>query len=176
MMEIDISELLKKVGNELNIDGTEPLDFKQDSLIFAGPVSVKAHLVNAGETVLLNGSIKAKVKLECCRCLKGFDLPMNIEIEEEYGKKASKAHKAAKNEEIELSDKDFIFPISDDNTIDLTEAVRQNIFTALPIKPLCNKACKGLGKESKKKRTPDPRLSKLKDIKGKIQGGYHAST
>jgi uncharacterized protein len=176
MMKIDISELLKKVGNKLNIDETELLNFEDDNLILTGPVNIKAHLVNAGETVLINGSIKATAKLSCCRCLKEFDMPIQIELEEEYGKKASRSKKVKKGQEVELEDKDFIFPIGDDNKIDLTEAIRQNIFTSLPIKPLCNKTCKGLDKKKGEQKAPDPRLSKLNDIKGKIQGGYHAST
>jgi len=176
MMIIDVSGLLKKIGNELNIEEAEVLSFKDDNLFLTGPTGIKAHLVNTGRTVLLSGTIKAKVRLTCCRCLKDFDLPIEVEFEEEYGRRSARSQRVPKNKEIELAEEDFIFPISEDNKIDLTEGIRQNIMTSLPIKPLCNVACKGVKDSDKRQRKMDPRLSKLKEIKGKIQGGSYAGT
>ena len=175
-MKIDISELLKNVGNELNIEEEASLNFKDDGLLLSGPVAIKISLINAGETVLLKGRISTRSRLSCCRCLKEFDFPIDIEIEEEYSKKTVSNRRVSTNNEVELKEEDFIFPISEDNKIDLTEGIRQNIFTSLPIKPLCNKTCKGLNGKVQKKRSADPRLSNLKEIKGKIQGGDHGST
>jgi hypothetical protein len=53
--------------------------------------------------------------------------------------------------EVELKESDFAFLIDEDNSIDLTELVRQNLLTALPIKPLCSSLCEGLARQNKKK-------------------------
>jgi uncharacterized protein len=109
-----------------------------------------------------------KVRLACCRCLKEFDLPLDIEIEEEYSKRIVTERRSQTKNDVKLNEEDFIFPVSEDNKIDMTEAIRQNILTSLPIKPLCNEACRGLPADKKSVKLPDPRLLKLKEIKGRI--------
>ena len=176
-MKIDVSDLLKEVGAELKIDISETLSFppvseadKEDSLNLTSPVQVKLKLMNTGETVLVSGMLKTKVKLCCCRCLKDFDYLVNINIEEEYSKrKPSLKSVKSKGEEIELTEKDFVFEIDEDNMIDLDEAIRQNIIVNLPIKPICDKACKLPETVKDKKKDIDPRLAKLATIK--LTGG-----
>lgn len=172
-MKIDVSEVLKAVGNEMTIEESESISFPQDDLILSKPVKFKIHLLNTGKTILLSGNIKTTVKLTCCRCLKDFDYPISVDTEEEYSRKppmAKEGRKSAsgkKGNEIELNEKDFIsniFNIEDDNTIDLTETIRQDLLISLPIKPLCAPQCKGVEGKKKKEKQVDPRLAKLKDI------------
>lgn len=166
-MKIDVSDLLKHVGAELKVDKSEDLSFDKDEVNLSSPVSVKLKLMNTGSVILVSGGLKTRVRLCCCRCLKEFDLPVNINIEEEYAKKLAAGKPGNKrNEEIELKEKDFLFEIGEDNIIDLDEAIRQNIIVALPIKPLCSKLCKGIGlMAGAKSKSPDPRLAKLKEFK-----------
>jgi uncharacterized protein len=171
-MKIDVTDLLKSFGAELKIDRSETLSFppignadKEDSLNLTSPVNVKLKLTNTGRTVLVSGTLKTTVRMTCCRCLKDFDLPVDIRIEEEYSKKHSIPRVKKAGEEIELKEKDFVFEISEDNIIDLDEAIRQNIMVDLPIKPLCNKACKLPEPAVDKKKKIDPRLAKLAAIK-----------
>jgi len=166
-VKIDISEVLKAVGNEMKLEEAEKISFPQDDLILSKPVKFKMRLINAGRTVLLRGNIKTAAKLNCCRCLKDFEWPVSVDIEEEFARKNHKSDKKnVKNKtgEIELEKEDFIFEIGDDNSIDLAETIRQNLLTVLPIKPLCSKNCKGIGGEAKKEKKLDPRLAKLKNI------------
>ena len=162
-MRIDVGDLLKKIGNETRVKSRDPVSFPQDGLLIKDPVEVNVRLVNIGGSVLVDGTFKATVILNCVRCLKDYESPVTVAIEEEYGR-APKVS-ALKDDEIELFDKDFVFPIEDDNAIDLDEAIRQNLLVALPIKPLCKKACRGL-EDSKPKVVSgiDPRLAKLKDL------------
>jgi len=169
-MKIDVSDLLKHVGAKLKIEECEELSFREDELNLASPVSAKLELVNTGRTILITGDLKAKVRLECCRCLKEFECPVSLKIEEEYEKPKSAAlarneQNSSEEEEIRLNEKDFVFQIGENNVIDLDEAIRQNIIIALPIKLLCNKACKGIEVErAAVKKKIDPRLAKLKEI------------
>lgn len=169
-MKTDVSDLLKHVGAKLKINGNEELSFKEDGLNLVSPVTAKLELVNTGRTILVTGDIKAKVRLECCRCLKEFDCPVSLKMEEQYRKPRNMAlarneQNRTKEEEVELKEKDFIFEIDENNIIDMDEAIRQNILIALPIKPLCDKACRGIeiGLPAEKKKI-DPRLAKLKEI------------
>jgi len=142
--KIDVSELLKAVGNEERVKTSEEFNFTELNIV--APIDINIKLLNIGKGILLSGTIGTVVRLSCCRCLEEFDLTVNLEIEEEYSFKQSQAPKKGKKE-IELKEKDFVFPIESDNTIDLGEAIRQNILTALPIKPLCSDLCKGIRRE-----------------------------
>jgi len=162
-MKIDVGDLLKKLGNDTMIRTEEHLSFPEDGLSIEGPVNVSLHLVNVGGSILATGDFKARVNLSCVRCLKEFQCPVEVSVEEEYSK-SPKAF-SQKGEEIELKDEDFVFKIGEDNAIDLSEAIRQNLLTALPIKPLCRKSCKVVEMPpAKEKKAPDPRLAKLKDV------------
>jgi len=170
-MKIDVSDLLKSFGTELKVDKSEKLDLQDENLALSSPVQVKLKLINTGRTVLVTGTLKTNVKMTCCRCLKEFDQPVSIDFDEEYAKKHTtremKEESTEDEEEgVEIKDEDMVFEISEDNMIDLSEAIRQNIIVSLPIKPLCDKACKGIKLElPKKKRSVDPRLEKLKQFK-----------
>ncbi|MGB9612882.1 MAG: YceD family protein [Candidatus Margulisiibacteriota bacterium] len=142
-MQIDLSELLRKVGNEAQITKEERLNFPEDNLILKEPVKIDIHLTNSGTKVLLKGTFKTTAELECARCLKKFDAPLTAEVEEEYAKNQPEPKKL-KEKEIELTEEDFIYPISKDNTLNLEEIIRQNLILTLPIKPLCSPECKGL--------------------------------
>jgi len=175
-MKIDVTDLLKSFGDELKIDRSETLSFpplgdadKEDRLNLTSPVHVKLKLMNTGGTVLVSGTLKTTVKLTCSRCLKNFDLPVGIKIDEEYSKRQSVSRSGKAGEEIELKEKDFVFEIGKDNIIDLDEAIRQNIIVDLPIKPVCNKACKLPETVKDKEKKTDPRLAKLRSIK--LTGG-----
>jgi uncharacterized protein len=126
-------------------------------------------LINTGRSVLVSGTLKTTVRMSCSRCLKNFDLPVILGIEEEYSKNAPVIRVKKAGEEIELKEKDFVFEIGKDNIIDLGEAIRQNIMVNLPIKPVCNKACKLPEPLKDKKKNVDPRLAKLAEIK--LTGG-----
>ena len=140
-MKIDVSEVLKAVGNELKVSVSEEVSYPEDNLILTRPVDVKLHLLNTGETILVTGMLKTAVRLTCSRCMKEFDSPISVDVEEEYTIKPMKPSKA---KAVELKKEDFYFQIGEDKTIDLSEAVRQNLLTSLPIKPLCDKECRGI--------------------------------
>ena len=144
-MEIDLTGLLKAVGNELDIEEQESASYPEDNLILTQPVKIKAHLISTGLSVLLKGVIESEVQVECSRCLKGFKMPLSVKIEEEYSK--SNPVPKGDKKEVELKEKDFVFTIGQDNILDLAETIRQNLLLALPIKLLCRPDCPGLKKE-----------------------------
>jgi len=166
-MKIDVSDLLKDLGAVLKVSETENISLAGDDVELTSPVTAKLKLVNTGFNVLVTGTLKTSVKLNCCRCLKDFEYPVNVSIEEEYGKPSAAKESEEEGEEgVELDEKDFIFPIDENNIIDLDEAIRQNIIVSLPIKAVCSKTCKVCQpRTEEKKKGVDPRLEKLKTLK-----------
>jgi uncharacterized protein len=143
-VKIDLTELLQKVGNEADVKDTEHISFPEDNLNLTQPVNVELHLINAGTTVLVKGRAGTEAELECSRCLKKYKVPLAIEIEEEFAKDQ---YFSKKGGDIDLKEEDFVYPIKKDNTIDLTEILRQDLLLAIPIKTLCGQDCKGIGGE-----------------------------
>lgn len=137
---IDITTLLKSVGNKIGVVEEENISYPNDNLILTAPVAISGEFVNTGSFIVFRGNIKTKVLLNCARCLNDFDYPIDINIEEEYSREPLKV---SKKEEYQLKDKDFMFEVEPNNTINLSEAVRQNLITMLPISPLCATLCKG---------------------------------
>jgi uncharacterized protein len=142
-MKIDLTELLCKVGNESDVEEAEESSYPEDNLNLTKPVRMKLHFVNSGTMVILNGKIETEAELQCSRCLKKFSAPLLVKIKEDFAKYSS-LPRSNKGGELELHDEDFVFPIEKDNTIDISEVIRQNLLLALPSKPLCSAKCQGL--------------------------------
>jgi len=140
-MKIDLTELLQRVGNEADVEQNDKVSFPEDTLNLTRPIKIVLHLVNTGTSVLVKGKVETEVELTCSRCLKTFKLPLSVKIEEEFSRHIPE-RKGGK--EIELKEKDFVYPIEKDNTIDLTEVIRQDLLLAIPIKTLCSPDCKGI--------------------------------
>ncbi len=147
-MKADVGELLKHIGNEADFRREEKLSWPQDGLEVLGPVKASLHLVNAGEGILATGKLSAKAALTCSRCGKAFTGDLKVNIEEQFCREPSD---------------EMTFPISSDNYIDLSEALRQNLLASMPIQTICSKDCKVPG-SSEKKKVIDPRLEKLKEV------------
>ena len=138
-IRVDVTPLLKDVGRSLKIDEEEKVSYPEDNLILTSPVHIKGEFLNTGDVILFKGNVKTTVKLNCAYCLNDFDHPLDFDFEEEYGLKSGPGGEGAG--ERKLIDEDFIFAVEPDNTINLSEVVRQNILTELPIRPLCQKGC-----------------------------------
>jgi len=138
-IRVDIAPLLKSVGLCLKIDEQETVSYPEDSLILTSPIHVKGEFLNTGKTILFSGKVKTTARLNCSRCLKEFDYPVSFDLEEEYSREAS--NRPGRSGEVRLKKEDFVFEVESDNTIDLSEAIRQDILTELPIMPLCEEKC-----------------------------------
>ena len=135
---IDITSLLESVGKSLKIDETETVSYPDDNLVLSSPVKFVRTFVNSGNSIILNGKVSTNVNLDCARCLKEFDSPFELDIDEEY---TLDQEKFWVNNERELKEEDFCFQIGADKTINLSEIIRQNMIASLPIKPLCSVNC-----------------------------------
>jgi len=144
-VKINVSELLKAVGNKAKFQLEERLEFPKDELALISPVKADLFLTNTGRGILLEGTVKGSISLTCGRCLKEFSQVIDAPISEIY-KKEHKHRQRPKKDEIELNETDFVFPIDGENEIDVAETIRQNLILALPIKVICSKDCKGLKK------------------------------
>ena len=136
-MQTNVAQLLKAPVGSLR---TLPID---DNLEDNGTVyHVKGELilVRTNTSILVQGRLETQTKIACSRCLKLFTLKLPLKIEEEFfptidiitGMKLPKPEDPGS------------FTIDEHHILDLTEAIRQYIVTAMPMKPLCKAECAGL--------------------------------
>ncbi|HAH21982.1 MAG: hypothetical protein A2Y00_08065 [Omnitrophica WOR_2 bacterium GWF2_43_52] len=120
-MNIDLKQLPE--GEPLTLIESltpEGLDVEIAGVHLVYPIEIKAQVLKLQEVLDIKVALKAKVRLECSRCL--------VEIES-------------------LLRKDFRIdcPISKaDTAVDITEDIRQELILEYPLKPLCTPECKGL--------------------------------
>jgi uncharacterized protein len=138
MITLNIHDIRKQPGLSMTWDYEDTPDIAEVDL--EDKVYVKLKLTNVASRILVEGSIRTAVKLECARCLVDYVCPLEFSFIEEFLPEGSP----------ELSEHDTLswedlsrFSFSGD-IIDIYEMIRQNIITAVPVKPLCSEDCKGL--------------------------------
>ena len=139
-MKINLTELLAKFGAEADLEETDQVSYPDDGLVLTQPVKMKLHLLNTGELVLLTGQATTELELECSRCLQKFRQPVTVNLKEEFVQNLP-PQQYKKGAEIELHEEDFVSPIGPDNTIDISDVVRQNLLLTLPLSPHCGEKC-----------------------------------
>lgn len=88
----------------------------------------------------LAGLLTGEVELACSRCLEPFRLPVATRFDLRYVPRTENAGEG----EREVEEDDLATAFYDDDQIDLGHLVMEQFQLALPMKPLCSDACKGL--------------------------------
>ena len=133
-MVINFSDLLSKKNRKKEISLSfelEPFEFEGEEIRAIEKVDVKGVAISEKDVILIEASVKTKLKLNCSRCLDTFIYPIDIDIEERF----------TKSKELQ-EDEELIFV--EDDTLDIIQIVENCIISTLPIKRLCKEDCKGL--------------------------------
>jgi uncharacterized protein len=174
-MFIDVQQLPPE-GQSIDLEIPEREFAAQDEIRLMDRVHVSGRLspVDDGGICLL-GDMKASIEMGCVRCLE----PLSIDIDEKLDllfmpQSANVGPGEGEDEERELTDEDMSVSFYKDDKIDVNQIVREQIYLALPMKPLCKEDCRGLcsqcgtnlnlSKCSCEKDLVDPRLAKLKTL------------
>jgi uncharacterized protein len=173
-MEFNVSQQMKApIGTEREYD----LDDFVDILGFGvgNKVNGQVKLTRTNQGLLVKGTINSKVPVECSRCLKVFDQPLTIELEEEYFPTIDVNNGST----VDIPDDPSNLFIDEHHILDLREAIRQNALLVIPMKPLCKPDCAGIcsqcGKDLNTRQCKcntkeiDPRWSKLVDLKTAVK-------
>ncbi|MBN2393659.1 MAG: DUF177 domain-containing protein [Anaerolineae bacterium] len=90
------------------------------------------HFTRVAYGILITGTLDAKVKIECIRCLTPFYESVVIELEDT----------------ISLPGADLTperpVRVAEDGWVDLSPLVRENTWVAVPVKPICSPDCQGI--------------------------------
>lgn len=175
-MQINVAQLLKEpIGSSRDYKADEVIDVSGNGI--GRKVQGEARLLRTQQGVLIKGELHTEVELTCSRCLKLFNRPLTLNIEEEYIPTIDVVSGLPLPSPEEPGSS---FTIDEHHVIDLDEAIRQYTLLVTPMKPLCREDCAGLcpdcgsnlneGSCDCSPRAADPRwaeLGKLLTGKGK---------
>ena len=150
----------------------EDVGKEDDAYKVVAPVDLAFEIHKDKDRFRLVGTATTELELACSRCLEPFRL---------RGQRAVRhpllpASEASTEPEREVEEEDLETSYYRDDQIDLNELLREQFYLALPMKPLCQDACKGLcstcgtnlntGRCDCAPAWEDPRLAALRQLKG----------
>lgn len=155
----------------------QPADLsgRDEEYLVTAPVDLRMVIHKDQDRFRLAGTVKTDLELACSRCLEAFTLPVDREFDLRFlPAGTAEPETDAEDEEIEVEDDDVSLTFYRDEQIDLNELLREQFYLALPMKPLCSEACRGICPQCGTNRNTapcacspqweDPRLAGLKTL------------
>ena len=103
------------------------------------PIKIEVTLNRVGGLVEARGRVASKVEAACGRCLKNYSFDLDEPFVLTFTNEPLTVHDDGADEEegVELSAEELgLIPFVGDS-LDLTEAIGEQFFLALPVRPLC---------------------------------------
>ena len=115
------------------------IDLGED-LRLARPIDGRVRLLRTNRGILAHADLRTALALQCSRCLRDIELPVEIRFQEEY----LPALDLTTGRPLPVDDEPDIARLSDHHELDLETPVREAIQLAEPIAPLHSPDCQGL--------------------------------
>lgn len=139
-MKIELPSLDGRKGEFAHLYEPGEFELGDDQVKLLGTPSISGRIVQKGRRTFVEGRLKARTQVECNRCLKVIDKPVDNEFRLEYVTPIDYEHLGGK----ELSEEDLRLSIFDGEVIDIDAIVREQILLAVPSYAICSEDCKGL--------------------------------
>ena len=141
-LRINVAQLLKSpTGATRRLDLSDDISGIDEELLVLSLLTGTVSLIRTADGILVTACLETTVQLECCRCLEPFLVPIRLEVEEEFHPTIDIRTGAV----LPVPDtEEDATTIDEQHVLDLTEVVRQAVFLALPMNPLCSLECAGL--------------------------------
>lgn len=104
------------------------------------PVEASFHLEREVNGILASGTFSTTAVVPCSRCSE----PVSIPLSDSFTILYTEASKAFHAEEVELNAAEMDVDTMEDDRLDLTKLLRENVLLTLPLQPLCRAECRGL--------------------------------
>jgi len=106
----------------------------------ADKAALRLRVEKVGTEVRLKGTIEARMKLECGRCLKPFSVGLSVPVDLVF----VPVEEADRQEGHELASDELNTGFYRGGEIDLAEISGEQVLLNVPMKPLCSESCKGI--------------------------------
>ena len=111
-----------------------------DELRLSKTVAGGIRLLRTNRGILAHADLRTALRLECSRCLREIDYPIEVRLQEEF----LPALDLATGRPLPADDEPDVARLTDHHELDLEPPVRDAIMLAEPIAPLCRPDCPGL--------------------------------
>ena len=170
-MKIELNRTSEDLSESLALeDSPEALELEADGVTFDGPIRVELVVSKNQDQLICQGQVTASAKLECSRCLTGYDYTITSELS--FVVDLAEGSEAARSEE-----EGYFVVDPSAASFEIDDLVREAIILSLPLKPLCSDDCRGLcpvcgidlnsSQCSCVKEETDPRWDQLKRLSKK---------
>jgi uncharacterized protein len=107
----------------------------------SAPVELSMDVAKSGaDAFTVTGRATTRLELACSRCLDPFEVPVDAAFELRYVPQTENSGEG----EREIAEDDLDVAFYRDGVLDIVELLREQFQLALPMKPLCSEACRGL--------------------------------
>lgn len=142
-MQFNVAQLLKEpTGATRRYELNETLIGLDEELKFLGPLVGVVQLLRTNSGVLATGELSTVVQATCNRCLAPIAVPVRFELEESFRPLTEvytgRYLRPDEFEGTEADLEDAALLINEQHILNLSEVVRQLVWTALPMYPGCN--------------------------------------
>jgi uncharacterized protein len=175
-MRLDLSKIRTAHERYEKVYGAEAFASEDDLFAVVAPVSLEFDIEKDKQQFGLTGRVKTVLELPCSRCLEPFTIPVDAAFDLRYQPHAQNTGEG----EREIEEDDLTTAFYENDEIDLGQLMREQFYLALPMKPLCADACRGLcavcgtnlnrGTCTCTQAWEDPRLAVLKTLNKKAEG------
>lgn len=139
-MRIELANLEGAKGEFTHAYSPGELFLEEGRLRLLEPPTVSGQIRTEGRRAHVRGRVAARVQVECDRCLKPVEFPVDSTFKLEYVSVEDYQAQQA----IELTEDDLDLSVFDGEIIDIDELVTEELLLAVPDHVLCQDDCKGL--------------------------------
>jgi len=169
-MRIELENLEGGKGEFARVYPPDELNPVDERVSLIAPATINGKVRLSGNQVFVNGHLDARAQVECDRCLKPVQVPVDADFTLEY----ISGSQYESTEVAELTEEELSVSVFDDHGLDVDEIVKEQILLAVPTRLLCSEDCKGICPECGTDRNTgeckcvtddiDPRWAALKNL------------
>ncbi len=166
-MRINVAQLLKEQsGNAREYDLREDISHLDPEIVPLSALTGKAQLIRTSDGVLVHGTMRTNLELNCSRCLDPFSMPVTFLLEEEFRPTIDIISGATLPHQL---DDESATQIDAHHVLDLSEVIRQDLLLAIPSHPVCRNNCAGLCPECGQNLNTNPHQHAHDEIDPRLQ-------
>jgi uncharacterized protein len=141
MIAINVAQLLQlPPGTVRTLEFEDPLPEIAADVELVEPVKGRGQLIRTSRGILASVRYATRVQLACARCLEPAQTDVVGETSDEFMPSVDVSTGVPLPEQADSAE----LAIDDHHILDLTEVIRQDMLTRVPLQPLCTADCPGI--------------------------------
>lgn len=111
---------------------------------FIGPISIDLRIQPEHDMFRVKGRVAFMLKVACSRCLASFEIALTQRFTLRFSRKIPQDVSSGDVEGVALTADEIGLAFFEGDSIDLHDAIQEQVVLAIPHYPVCREACKGL--------------------------------